>query len=187
MSDTSRKWAGRAIQLALLVVALAFVGNWFRTRFARSGRDVHVSALEPPPDSLGPGDVMVLNTDSSVDLILAGDRIWAGLSPKTVSKIRHDMDTSQHADTGLGASIADLVKKKVAGAIGTHAVYRLAALRDVQYENGRLIFDWKSGGHDTMFRNVMVNGDRADDSFRQEDAQRFIAAVHARQKQLGLP
>ncbi len=187
MSDTSRKWAGRAIQVVLLFAALAFVGNWFRSRFASARHDTHVAALQAAPDSLGPGDLMILNADSTVDLTLAGDRIWAGLSPKMVAKVRADLDTTQHADTGLGGSIAKLVKRSVAGAIGTHAVYRLADLRDVRYENGRLIFDWKSGGHDTMFKNTNVNGDRADDSFRKEDAERFIAAVHARQKQLGLP
>ena len=187
MSDTSRKWAGRAIQVVLLFAALAFVGNWLRARFSSARHDTHVAGLQMPPDSLGPGDVRILNADSSVDLMLVGDRIWAGLSPQMVAKVRRDMDTTQHADTGLGGSIANLVKKSVAGAIGTHAVYRLADVRDVRYENGRLLFDWKSGGHETMFRNTRVNGDRADDSFRKEDADRFIAAVHARQKQLGLP
>ncbi len=187
MSDTSRKWAGRAIQVVLLFAALAFIGHWVRSRFMSVRHQTHVVALQPVPDSLGPGDVRILNADSSVDLILAGDRIWAGLSPQMVAKVRHDMDTTQHADSGLGSSIATLVKKQVAGAIGTHAVYRVADLRDVRYESGRLIFVWKSGGHDSMFQNTDVNGRRADDSFRQEDAERFIAAVHARQKQLGNP
>ncbi len=187
MSDTSRKWAGRAIQVVLLFAALAFVGNWFRSHFNSARHETHVAALEAPPDSLGPGDLLIQNADSSVDLILAGDRIWAGLSPKTVAKVRRQMDTSQRSDTGLGGSIAKLVKTGVAGAIDKHAVYRLSDLRDVRYENGRLIFDWKSGGHDTMFQNTRVNGDRADGTFSKEDAERFIAAVHARQKQLGLP
>lgn len=187
MSDTSRKWAGRAIQFGLVLVALALAGNWIRSHFMRVRHQTHVSALAAVPDSLGPGDIRILNADSSVDLVLAGDRIWAGLSPQTVAKVRTDLDSSQAADTGLGGSIAQLVKKQVSGAIGTHAVYRLSDLRDVTYENGRLVFEWKSGGHQTMFNDTHVNGKRADETFRKEDADRFIEAVRARMKELGTP
>ncbi|HEU4988757.1 MAG: hypothetical protein KGL93_04825 [Gemmatimonadota bacterium] len=189
MSDTStsRKWAGRGIQLLLVVVALAYVGNWVRGRFSRGVREMHVSSVAMPPDSLGPGDIRIYNADSTVDLLLVGDRIYAGLSPQMVAKVRRDMDTSAHADTGLGGSIAHLVKSKVAGAIGTHVVYKVADIRDVRLDNGTIVLDWKKGGHQTMFETTNVNGRRADNTFRPEDAQRFIDAVRARQQQLGNP
>ncbi|HEX8725899.1 MAG TPA: hypothetical protein VF737_10980 [Gemmatimonadaceae bacterium] len=187
MSDTSRKWAGRAFQFAVVLIALAFAGNWIRSHFNSARHDSHVAGLEMPPDSLGPGDIRIMNADSTVDLVLVGDRIWAGLSPRMVAKVRRDMDTSQHADTGLGGSIAKMVKSSVAGAIGTHVVYRVSDIRDVRFDSGRVIFDWKSGGHDTMFKNTRVNGDRSNAPFTQADAERFIAAVQERQKQIGKP
>jgi hypothetical protein len=185
MSDTSRKWAGRAFQLALVVIALAYIGNWIRTRFHHTTRDAHMAGLEQAPDSLGAGDLRILNSDSTVELVLAGNRIWAGLSPEMVAKVRHDLDTSQTSDSGLGGSIAKIVKQSVAGAIDTHAVYRVADVRDVRYDSGQIVFDWKSGGHQTIFQNTRVNGERADKGFRREDAQRFIDAFHARQQELG--
>jgi hypothetical protein len=187
MSSTSRKWAGRAMQFALVLLALALAGNWVHRHFTRTRRNTHVSKLQTPPDSLGAGDLRILNADSSVDLVLAGNEIWAGLSPQTVAKVRRDIDSSQVADTGLGGSIAQLVKKTVAGAIGTHAVFRLSDLRDVHYDNGRLVFDWKTGAPHAMFDNTTIDGKHADESFRRGDAERFIDAVHARQKELGLP
>lgn len=186
MSDTSRKWIGRGIQAALVVLAIAFVIHWVRSRIRSGVNDLHVSALTSPPDSLGPGDLRIYNADSSVDLILIGDRIAAGLSPRTVAEVRSSMDSSAKSDTGLGGSIAQLVQKTVAGAIATHAEFPLADLRDIRYENGKMVFDWKTGSHHALFESTNVNGRKAADTFRKEDAERFIAAVRARQKALGL-
>jgi hypothetical protein len=186
-SGSSRKWAGRAIQLALAIALLAYVGHWLREHVNRSVESTHVSELATPPDSLGPGDLRIYNADSTVDLILFGDKISAGLSPQMVAKVRRDLDTSKHADSGLGGSIAKLVKTTVSGAIGTHAVYNLADVRDIRYESGKLVFDWKHGGHQTMFSNTNINDHKADNSFSKADAERFIAAVNARKTELGIP
>jgi hypothetical protein len=187
MADASRKWVGRAAQLALVVLAAAFVVHWVRNRVHLGTRDTHVAGMAPPPDSLGPGDLRIYNADSTVDLVLVGDRISAGLSPKTLGEIRHRMDSSSKSDTGLGGSIASIIKQSVAGAIGTHVQFRLADLNDVRYDNGKLVFDWKKGSQHSLFDDASVNGRKTSDTFLAADAERFIAAVHARQKELGLP
>lgn len=183
MSDMSRKVIGRLAQVALVLVACWLAIHWVKSRFHSGARDMHVTALATIPDSLGPGDLRIYNEDSTVDLLLIGDKIAAGLSPKTVAQVRTEMDSDAKSDTGLGGSIASLVKKSVAGAIGTHAEFPISDLRDVRYDNGRLVFEWKNGGHHNMFDATRVNGKKASDTFRQEDAQRFIDAVHARQQQ----
>lgn len=189
MSAKSRKWIGRAIQLALVVVAIAFVAYWVRDHVLNLGHHgTHVAALAVVPDSLGPGDLRIYNTDSTLDVVLMGDRIAAGLAPRMIEQVRLKLDSSKHADSGLGGSIASMVKKSVAGAIGTHAMYALADIRDIRYDNGHLILLWKSGGSQTMFKGTHINMDDKqtnDDRFSKADAQRFIAAVHARQKELG--
>ena len=187
MSDTSRKWIGRAIQVALVVLAIAFVAQWLRSHTRRGREDTHISGLATPPDSMGPGDVRIYNADSTLDLLLIGNKLWAGLSPNVVAKIRTKLDSSSGRDSGLAEGFAAMIKQKVAGAIATHAEFALADLNDVRYEGGRIVFDWKTGSQHAMFDNANVNGKRASDTFRQADAERFIAAVHARQKELGLP
>jgi hypothetical protein len=103
------------------------------------------------------------------------------LSPKTVAKIKDKLATSGSQDTsGIGASISQIVKKSVAGAIGTHAVFPLSDIRDIRYENGQIVFDWKDGGKHQVFGNTKVDGENVSNSFRPEDAQRFVAAVRAR-------
>ena len=120
---------------------------------------------QAPPDSLGPGDMRIYNSDSTVDLVLRGSDILAGLSPKMVSQIKAKIDTSTAKDsTGLGAGIASIVKKSVAGAIGTHAVFPLADVRDIRYEDDQIIFDWNDGRKHSIFeKQPSINGRKRHD------------------------
>jgi len=184
MDASSRRFVAGLIRVALVVLAIVLVAKWVMRRSPNHGH-VRVQTEAPPPDSLGAGDIRVFNADSSVDLILKGDKVLAGLSPKTVAKVRGEIERSSDSDSGIGGSIASLVKKTVAGAIGTHAAFPLADIRDVRYEDGRLIFDWTSGGEHNIFGNTKVDHKNAGNTFRAGDAKLFIDAVHARKRQLG--
>ncbi len=185
MADASRKWAGRGIQAALVVLTIALVVHWVRGRIGASTRDLHVSGVAALPDTLGPGDLRIYSTDSSLDLVLMGDKLAAGLSPTMVAKIRHDMDSSKASDSGLGGAIAGIVTSSVAGAIGAHAQFPLRDLRDLRFENGHFVFEWKTGRDHVLVSGTSVNGKKGSDTFGAAEAQAFIAAVHARQKALG--
>jgi hypothetical protein len=183
MGSSSRRWIAAVIRIGLVVLAIVLVGGYFG-RHMPGRSHMRVQTEVPPPNSLGPGDVRIYNADSAVDLILVGDKILGGLSPKTVAKINDKLESSASHDTaGLGASISQIVKKSVAGAIGTHAVFPLSDIRDIRYEGGQIVFDWKDGGTHQLFGSTKVNGDRVSNSFRPEDAQRFIEAVKARMAQ----
>jgi hypothetical protein len=180
---TSRRFVGGLIRLGLVFLAIFFVSRHFRSGDSSSDHELRKVKIEThaPPDSLGPGDLRIYNADSTIDLVLQGENILAGLSPKMVAQINAKIDTSTAKDTtGLGAGIASIVKKSVAGAIGTHAVFALADLRDIRYEDNQIVFDWADGRRRQMFENTNVNGRKASRSFREEDAQRFIEAVRAR-------
>jgi hypothetical protein len=148
-----------------------------------SGRShrVRVETEMPPPNALGPGDLRIYSADSSVDLMLVGDKILAGLSPKTVAEVKTKLETSAARDTsGLGGSIAQIVKKSVAGAIGTHAAFPLSDIRDVRYDGDQIVVEWKDGKTHNLFGGTSVNDRKVSNSFRPEDAKRFIDAVHER-------
>jgi hypothetical protein len=180
MSSSSRRWIAGFIRAGLAVLAIVLIGAYFGHRMP-GRRHVRVQTEAPPPDSLGPGDLRIYNADSSVDLILMGDKILGGLSPKTIAKIKGKLETSASGDTtGLGGSISQIVKKSVAGAIGTHTVYSLSDIRDIRYDNDQIVFDWKDGGNHQLFGSTKVNGEKVSDTFRPEDAQRFVDAVRAR-------
>jgi hypothetical protein len=184
--STSRRFVGALIRLTLVVLAIAFVGRHFKNKFFASHGNVRVQREAPPAnEALGPGDMRIYSADSSVDLVLSGTNILAGLSPKMVEKVKAEMEKSTDRDTsGFAGSISHLVKSSVAGAIGTHAVFPLSDIRDVRYENEQIVFEGKDGKNHGMFGSTKVNGNKASSSFRPEDAQRFVEAVRAR---LGLP
>lgn len=180
MSPRSRRFVAGLFRVGLVVLAFAFVVRHFRPHMPRTGH-MRVQSAAPSSDSLSPGDLRIFNSDSAVDLTLQGDKILAGLSPKTVGMIRAKLDTSRAGDSGgLGGDIAKIVKTTVANTIGTHAAFPLSEIRDIRYENGALIFDWKDGGTHELFGNVKIHEGKVSNSFRADDAERFIAAVRAR-------
>jgi len=184
MANPSRRLIAGLIRFALVIIAIVLVTGYVRRRLPKH-RDLHV-ATAPAPESLGPGDLRIYNTDSTIELVLQGDKILAGLSLKMVEQIKAKIDTSTSKDTsGLGASISSMVKRSVAGAIGTHAAFPLTEIRDLRYVNGQVTFDWTDGRERPIFENTNINGTKASRSFREEDVQRLIAAVRARKAELG--
>jgi hypothetical protein len=182
MSLTSRRFVAGLIRVGLVLLAIVLVSGYFARKRAHKVR-VSVQTEVPPPEALGPGDVRIYNADSSVDLILVGDKILAGLSPKTIAKIKGGLEESASRDTsGLGASISQIVKKSVAGAIGTHAAFPVSDLRDIRYENEQIVFERKDGSTHQLFGSTKVNGNKVSNTFRQEDAETFIAAVKKRMR-----
>ena len=182
MTVTSRRVVAGLIRFGLVILAIVFVSGYFMHK--RPVRSKHTMRLEtevPPPAALAPGDMRIYNRDSTVDLVLAGNSILAGLSPKTIAKVKDAVNAKTSGETtGIGGSIAQIVKSSVANAIGTHASYPLNEISDIRYENNTIVFNWKNGDEHEVFSNTKVDGERVSRTFSQEDAERFIAAVKDR-------
>jgi hypothetical protein len=179
----SRRVVGGLIRFGLVILACWLVIAWVRRKVS-SHNHVRVEA-QAPPETLGPGDMRIYNADSSVDLVLMGDKILAGLSAKTVAKIKSGLDESRSGDTsGFGGMVSQIVKSSVAGAIGTHAVFPLSEIKDVHYADGKIRVQWSDGGDKELFSGTSVNHQKVSDSFNEADAKRFVDAVRARK---GLP
>lgn len=185
-----RRLMARFVQLALVMLAVG-IGVAFVAARRGDGPDVGVesgnmtfSTDVPAAADLAPGDVQIFNVDSTVDLILRGDRIYAGLSPQTVAKVRAKLAESATGETnGIGALIASAVKDQVADKIDTHARYDVHDIRDIRIENERIVIQWKSGKEQRLFETIKSDGSGDANRFRREDAMRFIELVKARQKQ----
>ena len=182
MTVSSRRVVAGLIRFGLVILAIVFVSGYFiRKMPTRSRHPMRVQTEVPPPDALAPGDLRIYNRDSTVDLILAGNNILAGLSPKTIAKVKDEVNAKTAGETtGLGGSIAQIVKSSVASAIGTHASFPVSEIRDIRYENNTIVFEWKNGDKHELFGSTTVQGEKASHTFRQEDAERFIAAVKDR-------
>lgn len=184
---TSRRWIGRLARIGLITIAILLVGAWIWRRIPRPHGEITVMREPIAEAALGPGDLRIYNRDSTVDLILQGNRILAGLSPKTIAKVKADLNKPDNGkdSTGLGNLIASTVKQTVANAIGTHVAYPLSDIRNIRYENGQLIIERRNGDETHLFGDTKVNGEEKGKLFREEDAQRFIEAVRARKQASG--
>jgi len=131
---------------------------------------------------LGPGDVRIVNEDSSVEMAVVGQRIIVRLSDKTMAKVRRETDTMGIKDSGFGGSIERMVKRTVQSALGQQFEYPLADVRDARYENGEIILD-VNGRQPRLLANTKVGGKKLLESFRPDDARRFVAAVNAKKPQ----
>ena len=130
-------------------------------------------------DTARAGDVRIISADSGIDMALIGDSISSGLSQRSIAKVRRETDTTKASNTGLGASLENLVKRTVQGAVGTRMTFPLSAFRDVSYENNAIVFDWVDKQHNAL-DGAKINGKRVLESFAPDEARRFVAAVKAR-------
>jgi hypothetical protein len=164
--------------LAVLAAIAALSGC--RRDADRAPEDVRLAGRDSAL-SLGAGDVAIVNTDSSVEMAVVGQNIVVRLSDKTMSRIRQETDTSAVRDSGIGGSIERLVKSTVRSALSRQVTYPISKVNDARYENGeiKLIVD---GRQPSLFTNTKVGGRRLMESFRPEDAERFVAAVNARKQ-----
>jgi hypothetical protein len=174
------------IRIALIFCTFVFVGVWVWRRAPRPPENVSVQREAPAAAALGPGDLQIISTDGKVDLILQGDKVMGGLSPATVAKVRAEMEKSKAKDSsGFGGMIAGIVTSSVASAIGTHVTYPVAEITSIRFDDGKLMLKVKSEGN----RQISLGDDKGSEStrFSKQDGERFVEAVRARKKELGLP
>jgi hypothetical protein len=147
--------------------------------------DVQVGDRDSLP--LGPGDIRILNADSTVELALVGEKVTSGLSPKMLAQIRSKTSATEDSGSGLGSSISRMVKSAVNTAVAKQVSYPISDIKDVRYEGGRLVFVWKDGKPMNLLEHSNVNGKPVLQSFRPEDAQAFVKAFRTRKAALTTP
>jgi len=186
-----RRLTYRLVQLVLVMasvgIVVAFVASKRSERTDR-GPDVRIRTDAPVVALLAAGDAQLFNVDTTVELVLRGDKMLAGLSPKVVEKVRSEIRNAGPKDqSGIGAAIANAVKDQVADKIDIHVEYDIRDIEDMRYEDGQIVVEWKSGKEQELFGSVQRNssGRRGDaNKFHRDEAERFIELVKARQKQI---
>jgi hypothetical protein len=133
---------------------------------------------------LGLGDVQIASTDSSVEIAVIGDTIVTGLGRRVRDEVRRATDTAEVQGSGFAAGIEKLVKSKVADAMGTQLLFPVKDVEEITFTDGKLQLIGKGGGKIKLFQNTRKNGESTSDLFRAEDADRLIAAFHARRAAL---
>ncbi len=131
-----------------------------------------------PAEKLGPNDMVITTTDSVMQMGVIGDHIVMRLAPKALDSVRVATDTSKVEGSGFAASLEKTIKRGVAAALQKQVDIPVADVRDVRYDNGRIVFDWinkPAAAPD----NTKSNGRDLLASFSAQDSERFVAAVKA--------
>lgn len=193
-----RRWIARAVKLGLVGLAVVVVMAWVAGKRSRPNVDIRIesrgegrsaarvsTAPMPEVGMLAPGDAVIFNQDSSVNLILRGDQLLAGLSPQMREKIQREIvQSTSDETTGFGAAVANVVRTTVASAIGTHAVYSLRDIRMIEVDDGQIVLVQNNGRRVELLGDVKSDDEEISRTFSPEDAQRFVDAVHARMREL---
>ena len=159
----------------LLAAALLLVS----CRHRDADHSAAASASSSASGAASADDVRIQTTTGELDLALVGDTISAGLAQRALEKAREATDTAKVSATGLGGSIERLVKSSVQQGLSSRVAFPVSAVKDVRYEDGRIQFEWNERPT-RLFEQTKVNGKPFLESFRPDDAQRFVDAVRAR-------
>lgn len=146
-----------------------------------------VQVLDRDSLPLDPGDIRILNADSTVELALVGDKVTSGLAPKVLAKIKDETSAKEDTGNDFGNSLSRVIKSAVSTAMSKQVSYPVSDIQDVRYEGGRLVFVWKDGKPMNLLEHSSVDGKPVLQSFKPEDAQAFVAAFRRRKAVLTTP
>ena len=178
--------ARRVTAAALIASAITVACKDAEVRTSSDRRD-HSDATFAKRDTnraLGPGDVRIMNSDSSIELAVIRDSIVTGFGPKVTAQIAKGTDTSQVTGDGFAASIEKMVKSTVASALNHEMRYSVTDVERVQYTGGKIEMYWKDGSRMKLFENTKQKDRPVSETFSEADAKQFIAAFDAKKAAL---
>ena len=136
------------------------------------------------------GDSMrITSTDGTVVYTLARDTVRMQLGDSLVHHVRQEVNAS--ADSSAG-SFTGFIKSTVAGAVGSAMSFVIRTpVRDIKsarYDDGELRIETRGGGlnNGTFSVGSHKDTDKHPTTFARADAERFVAAIEARQRALGV-
>lgn len=128
----------------------------------------------PPP---GAERLVITTRDGDVDLGLTDEVLYFRLNPKKVDEIKTEIDAEvEGTEDGLGRSIAEAVTGVVTDALRHAVQVPIEDVEAVRYEGGRLEFEFSGDG---SMPTIERDGERVEEAFAPEDAERFVEAFEA--------
>lgn len=131
--------------------------------------------------------VRITSTDGAVVYTLARDTVRMQLGDSIIRHVRQKVNAG--ADSASG-NFSGFIKRTVAGALGSAVSFVMKTpvrdIRSARYENGELQIETGGGllHQGTITAGPKHKGDRT--TFARDDGERFVAAIEARQRALGV-
>lgn len=154
---------------SLLVVALASGGCGDAPDFELD-RDTAVGEAPADADDL----FSILSRGGEVKLGLTDQTVYFRLSDEVLADVDADIQEDLAGKEGIGGRIASAVTGGVSRALRTRVSWDVDEIRDVRWEDDRLVFEFEDGSR--KLRDMTVGDEELEDAFTEEDARAFVAA-----------
>jgi hypothetical protein len=119
----------------------------------------------------------ITTEDGKVTLVLTDDDVAIQLSDRTLHRVRRELKDKEEDEENFLASI---IKTVVIGTVGEMIDHSFACpvrkLRDVSYQDGRLVLTDKNGSH--VFEDADIDDTDVMASFSERDARNFVREFH---------
>jgi len=119
----------------------------------------------------------ITTEDGKVTLVLTDDDVAIQLSDRTLHRVQRELQDKEEEDDNFLASI---IKTVVIGTVGEIIDHSFACpvrkLRDVSYQDGRLVLIDKNGSH--VFADADIDDSDVLASFSEKDARNFVREFH---------
>lgn len=120
--------------------------------------------------------IAITTEDGKVTLVLTDRVVAFQLSDRTMRKLDRELARARHErdddDGAIGAAIKTAILGSVRSLLDQSAQCPVGELRDVRYEDGRLVFIARDG--DRLFENFEVDDEDVLESFDPQDARALV-------------
>ena len=118
-----------------------------------------------------------LSENGTVKLGLTSDRVYFEVSEALREHIDSEIETGmKDSDSRIARSISGAVRRGVQSALNIDIDFRLDEIRDVDYRDGELVFDFVDEGDDGTLRNIQMDDEPISRAFSDENALAFVEA-----------
>ena len=125
-----------------------------------------------------PGDQFAtLSRDGVVKLGLTQERVYFTASDAVREHVDSTLEREMtESDSRVARAISGAVRRGVQSALRFDVDFRIDEIRDVEYVDGELEFDWVDPEDDRTLRNVEVDGRPVTRAFDEEPGRAFVQA-----------
>lgn len=176
---TTKQKRGRMARIAPALTLAALAVACDDDRAPRARVDVDDDSLFAGSEAtLREGDLFAANTENgAVRLGLTRERVYFGLSEQLQEHVDSEIESGiGESDNRIARSIGAAVQRGIAGAMDISIDYRIDEIRDVDYRDGELVFDFVDPEDGRTLRGTDVDDEPITRAFTEEDARAFVDA-----------
>lgn len=135
-------------------------------------------------DDLGDDRFAIHSENGELRLALTDEFVYFALADSVQDLARSEMESGMADEGGLAGAIGGIVRGAVGQALSFRAKYPVAEIRDVRWQDGRMVFDFADPGR-SLGDTFEVDDEPADQAFVESDVQAFGAEFRKLKRERG--